>query len=54
MLQWLAMGMSNSQIAERLVLSRHTVNAHVQAIYRKLGLNSRSAATRYALEHQLS
>src|SRR5947209_10115722 len=53
-LQWLAMGMSNSQIAERLVLSRHTVNAHVQAIYRKLGLNSRSAATRYALEHQLS
>jgi DNA-binding CsgD family transcriptional regulator len=53
-LQLLAMGISNSQIAERLVLSRHTVNGHVQSIYGKLGINSRSAATRYALEHHLS
>ena len=53
-LQLLAMGMSNYQIAERLVLSRHTVNGHVQSIYGKLSINSRSAATRYALEHHLS
>ena len=53
-LQLLAMGLSNSQIAERLVLSRHTVNGHVQSIYGKLSINSRSAATRYALEHHLS
>jgi len=53
-LRLLAMGLSNSQIAERLVLSPHTVNGHIQSIYGKLGLNSRSAATRYALEHHLA
>jgi predicted ATPase/DNA-binding CsgD family transcriptional regulator len=53
-LRLLAMGLSNSQIAERLVLSPHTVNGHIQSIYGKLGLNSRSAATRYAIEHQLA
>ena len=53
-LQLLAMGLSNLHIAERLVLSRHTVNGHVQSIYGKLGVNSRSSATRYALEHHLS
>src|SRR5260370_33990655 len=53
-LQLLAMGISNSQIAERLVVSRHTINGHVQSIYGKLGINSRSAATRYALEHHLA
>jgi ATP/maltotriose-dependent transcriptional regulator MalT len=53
-LQLLSMGMSNHQIAERLILSRHTVNGHVQSIYGKLCINSRSAATRYALEHHLS
>src|SRR2546421_723287 len=53
-LQLLAMGISNSQIAERLVVSRHTINGHVQSIYWKLGINSRSAATRYAVEHHLA
>jgi len=53
-LQLLAMGISNSQIAERLVVSRHTINGHVQSIYGKLGINSRSAATRYAVEHHLA
>jgi len=46
--------MSNSQIAERLVLSPHTVNVHNQSIFGKLGVNSRSGATRYAFEHQLT
>jgi len=53
-LRLLAMGMSNSQIAERLVLSPHTVNVHNQSIFGKLGVNSRSGATRYAFEHQLT
>ena len=53
-LRLLTMGLSNSQIAERLVLSPHTVNGHIQSIYGRLGLNSRSAATRYALEHHLA
>jgi DNA-binding NarL/FixJ family response regulator len=53
-LRLLARGLKNSQIAEHLVLSPHTVSGHVQSIFGKLGLNSRSAATRYALEHYLT
>jgi predicted ATPase/DNA-binding CsgD family transcriptional regulator len=53
-LRLLAMGLSNKEIAGRLVLSPHTVNGHVYSIFGKLALNSRSAATRYALEHHLA
>ncbi len=49
----LAMGLRNAEIAERLIVSPHTVNGHVQSIYGKLGVNSRSAVTRYALKYQL-
>jgi predicted ATPase/DNA-binding CsgD family transcriptional regulator len=52
-LHLLAQGMSSAQIAERLVISLTTVNSHVRAIYSKLGITSRSAATRYAIEHHL-
>ncbi len=52
-LRLLAAGMSDAQVAERLVISRRTVSTHLTAIYSKLGVNSRSAATRYALDHQL-
>ncbi len=48
-----AMGMSNKQIADQLVLSPNTVNAHIQSIYRKIDVSSRSSATRFAIEHQL-
>ncbi|TMC89980.1 MAG: response regulator transcription factor, partial [Chloroflexi bacterium] len=41
------------QIAQQLVISRRTVNAHLTSIYGKLQLSSRSAATRYAFEHHL-
>jgi predicted ATPase/DNA-binding CsgD family transcriptional regulator len=49
----LAQGMTSQQIAERLILSLHTVNAHVRSIYTRLELNSRSALTRYAIEQHL-
>lgn len=49
----LAEGLSDARIAERLVLSIRTVQAHVRSIYTKLGITSRSAATRYAIEHKL-
>jgi DNA-binding CsgD family transcriptional regulator len=52
-LRFLAMGLSNKQIAELLVLSPFTVNRHAQSIYGKLGVNTRSAATRFAVEHNL-
>ncbi len=52
-LRLLAQGMTSQQIAERLILSLHTVNAHVRSIYTRLELNSRSALTRYAIEQHL-
>ena len=47
-------GLTYVQIAKELIISRHTVNAHLRTIYGKLGVTSRSAATRFAVEHQLS
>jgi ATP/maltotriose-dependent transcriptional regulator MalT len=52
-LHLLATGLTDAQIAEQLVLSLHTIHAHLRTIYSKLGVTSRSAATRYAFEHQL-
>jgi len=52
-LRLLTMGQTNSQIAAKLVISLPTVNTHVSSIYTKLGVTSRAAATRYAVEHHL-
>ena len=53
-LHLLARGLTNAQIAEKLVISPNTVHAHSRSIYNKLAVSSRSAATRYAIEHKLS
>jgi len=52
-LRLLVHGLTSAQIAERLVIGLVTVNSHVRSIYSKLGVTSRSAVTRYALEHHL-
>jgi DNA-binding NarL/FixJ family response regulator len=52
-LRLLATGLTDAQIAEQLVLSLYTIHAHLRTIYSKLGVTSRSAATRYAFEHRL-
>ena len=49
-----AQGLTSAQVAERLFLSPRTVNAHLGSIYHKLGVRSRSAATRFAVEHNLA
>ncbi len=48
-----AQGLSDALVAEQLVISARTVNWHLTSIYSKLGVSSRAAATRYALEHHL-
>jgi DNA-binding CsgD family transcriptional regulator/tetratricopeptide (TPR) repeat protein len=52
-LRQLAQGLTSAEIADRLVISVVTVNFHVRSIYSKIGVNSRAAATRYAMEHGL-
>lgn len=52
-LRLVSMGMSNQEVAESLVLSVYTVQAHLRSIFAKLGVRSRAAATRYAWEHHL-
>ena len=53
-LRLVAEGLTIAQIAAQLSIRFHTANAHVRSIYKKLGVTSRSAAVRYALEHHLS
>ncbi len=48
-----AQGLTDAQVAEQLVISPRTVNTHLTSIYNKLGVESRTAASRYAVDHHL-
>jgi LuxR family transcriptional regulator, maltose regulon positive regulatory protein len=52
-LSLLAAGLTNREIAARLVVSEHTVHRHVTNILRKLRLPSRTAAAAHAVRHGL-
>jgi DNA-binding CsgD family transcriptional regulator len=52
-LQLVAQGLGNQQIAVKLVVSEHTVHRHVANILSKLDQPSRTAATTYALTNNL-
>jgi two-component system response regulator NreC len=52
-LRVIALGYTNTQIAEQLFLSVRTVETHRAHIQQKLGLEDRAALVRYALEHRL-
>lgn len=52
-LRLLAQGYADARIASMLVISPRTVNTHLRSIYAKLGVSSRSAATRLAIEQHL-
>jgi predicted ATPase/DNA-binding CsgD family transcriptional regulator len=52
-LRLVAKGLTNIQIAEKLIISPRTVSTHMSSIFRKLEVVSRSAATRFAMEHHL-
>ena len=52
-LRLVAQGLTDAHIAEQLVISPRTVNTHLTSIYGKIQVSSRSAATRYAIEHHL-
>ncbi|MFL5659765.1 MAG: response regulator transcription factor, partial [Ktedonobacteraceae bacterium] len=48
-----ALGLPDAQVADKLVISPRTVQGHLRSIYTKIAVNSRSAATRYAIDHKL-
>ena len=52
-LRLLARGLSNKEIAERLVISPKTVANHVEHIYSKIGASTRAAAGLFAMRHGL-
>jgi len=52
-LRLLARGLSNREIAERLVISRKTASHHVEHIYAKTGTTNRALASLFAANHGL-
>jgi DNA-binding NarL/FixJ family response regulator len=52
-LQLIAQGQRNRSIAERLVISEKTVQNHVSNIFAKLGVEDRSRAIIWAMQHEL-
>ncbi len=53
MLQLIAEGFSNQEIAERLVVGLSTVKTHVNRIFSKLGATNRKEAVKRAREFNL-
>ena len=53
-LKLIAAGLSNAEIADRLVLSNATIKTHVNRIFYKTGARDRAQAVRYAYEHGLT
>ncbi|MDQ4126389.1 MAG: LuxR C-terminal-related transcriptional regulator [Actinomycetota bacterium] len=52
-LRLVAGGLTDSQVASRLFISPRTVGQHLRSIYRKLGVPTRAAAARAAVERSL-
>jgi NarL family two-component system response regulator LiaR len=50
-LRLLGMETKNQTIADQLFISRETVRWHLRALYSKIGVNNRSEAQQYVLNH---
>jgi predicted ATPase/class 3 adenylate cyclase/DNA-binding CsgD family transcriptional regulator len=52
-LRLVAQGLTDAQVADRLVISPRTVQGHLRSIYGKLDVTTRTGATRVAIEQHL-
>jgi LuxR family maltose regulon positive regulatory protein len=52
-LRLVAQGMSNAEVAAALDVSERTVHAHLRALFDRIGARNRTAAVRYAVDHDL-
>jgi DNA-binding NarL/FixJ family response regulator len=52
-IQLVARGLTDAEVGTRLFISPRTVARHLQSVYNKLGVNSRTAAAAFAFEHGL-
>ena len=52
-LQLIAQGLSNKELANKLTISEKTVKTHLSSIFSKLHLSDRTQAAIYALKHNL-
>lgn len=50
----MARGLTNAAIAERLVITPHTVKTHITHVFAKIGVRDRAQAVTYAFNHGLS
>jgi DNA-binding CsgD family transcriptional regulator len=53
-LKLVSLGMTDAAIGDALFISPRTASQHLRSIYGKLGVSTRAAATRYAVEHALA
>ena len=52
-LQYIAIGLNNKEISEKLFISMATVKAHITSIMRKLNVTNRTAAAYIAYKNKL-